>query len=152
MEVTQDNRLNWNTHITETLRKAYVRLKLYYPILNRNSSLSIRAGRDIYLLLLRPILTYASPVWGYTEKSKINRLQVFQNKMLRLAARAPRATRLRTLHKELNTPLLKDFMVKLGEKLYRRSPTIDNRLINQLGQYWTVWDRHKRPKTLLHPT
>ena len=82
--VTLDNRLNWNTHITETLRKAYVRLKLLYPILNRNSSLSIRAGRDIYLLLLRPILTYASPVWGYTEKSKINRLQVFQNKTLGL--------------------------------------------------------------------
>ncbi|KAL1138083.1 hypothetical protein AAG570_009778 [Ranatra chinensis] len=74
--VMLDCQLSWNHHVGGILKKANSRFAQLYPLINRTSAIYIRAGRDIYLMLLRPILTYASPVWGYTEKSKISKLQV----------------------------------------------------------------------------
>ncbi|KAL1129571.1 hypothetical protein AAG570_012516 [Ranatra chinensis] len=111
-----DCRLNWDCHIRETIKKARARLVQLYPLINRTSKLSLQAGRDIYLMLLRPVLTYASPVWGHAAASKINRLQVYQNKVLRMIAHAPRATRLTTVHEDMKVPMMKSQIRSLAQR------------------------------------
>ncbi|KAL1137830.1 hypothetical protein AAG570_009526 [Ranatra chinensis] len=144
-----DCRLNWDCHIRETIKKARARLVQLYPLINRTSKLSLQAGRDIYLMLLRPVLTYASPVWGHAAASKINRLQVYQNKVLRMIAHAPRATRLTTLHKDMKVPMMKSQIRSLAQRFYDKIRCVDNPLINTLGQPHTSWEKYKRPISLL---
>ncbi|KAL1117202.1 hypothetical protein AAG570_004529 [Ranatra chinensis] len=147
--VILDNRLTWNLHVNEILKKSYARFAQLYPLLNRTSSFSVKADRDIYLMLLRPILTYASPVWGYTDRSKINKILVFQNKVLRMVAHAPLATKRTVLHRDLKVPSIKGHIIYLGARFYEKLQSIDNGLINQLRQRPTSWDKYKRPSSLL---
>ncbi|KAL1137968.1 hypothetical protein AAG570_009663 [Ranatra chinensis] len=131
--VILDCKLSWNNHVGEILKKANCRFAQLYPLINRTSALSIRAGRHMYLMLLRPILTYQSSVWGYTEKSKVNKLQVFQNKVLRMVAHAPRAIKRPVLHRDLDVPSIKNFIINLDARFYDKLETIDNEIINLLG-------------------
>jgi hypothetical protein len=41
-----------------------------------------------------PILTYAAPALGYAAKTYFNKLQLFQNKILRIITKPPRGLRL----------------------------------------------------------
>ncbi|GFT14148.1 hypothetical protein TNCV_231521 [Trichonephila clavipes] len=43
----------------------------------------------LYTAVLRPILTYGSPVWGYAADSNIKTLEVAQNSIIRNILRSP---------------------------------------------------------------
>jgi hypothetical protein len=49
-----------------------------------SSTIDINLALVIYKSLLRTILTYASPAWGYAANTYMNKLQTFQNKDLRI--------------------------------------------------------------------
>ncbi|GFT72188.1 RNA-directed DNA polymerase from mobile element jockey [Trichonephila clavipes] len=56
-----------------------------YPLLStigRNSHLSIENKVLLYTAVMRPILAYASPVWGYAAKTNINKLDTLQNSLI----------------------------------------------------------------------
>ncbi|GFW51190.1 hypothetical protein TNCV_3594721 [Trichonephila clavipes] len=48
----------------------------------RNSHLSIENKVLLYTAVMRPILVYASPVWGYAVKTNINILDTLQNSLI----------------------------------------------------------------------
>jgi hypothetical protein len=79
--IALDSKLTYRTHISCILRKANYRLRQMFPILNKSSTIDINLALIIYKSLLRSILTYACPVWGYAANSYINKLQAFQNKV-----------------------------------------------------------------------
>ncbi|GFX11289.1 RNA-directed DNA polymerase from mobile element jockey [Trichonephila clavipes] len=59
----------------------------YRPIsllstIGRNSHLSIENKVLLYTAVMRPILAYASPVWGYAAKTNINKLDTLQNSLI----------------------------------------------------------------------
>jgi hypothetical protein len=93
-----DSKLTFRTHIYNILRNANYRLRQLFPILNKSSTTDINLALVIYKSLLRSILTYASPVWGYAANTYINILQTFQNKVLRIITKLPRVTPITTLH------------------------------------------------------
>ncbi|GFT46203.1 uncharacterized protein TNCV_1851041 [Trichonephila clavipes] len=55
----------------------------------RNSPLSLENKVILYKQVLRPIITYASPVWGAAAATHMKKIQVIQNKILRLITNAP---------------------------------------------------------------
>ncbi|GFW69807.1 hypothetical protein TNCV_1884511 [Trichonephila clavipes] len=59
----------------------------------RNSHLSIENKVLLYTAVMRPILAYASPVWGYAAKTKINTLDTLQNSLIRMIVKATRYMR-----------------------------------------------------------
>lgn len=149
--VTLDRKLTWSAHINYTLKRANIKLFQLYPLLNKTSSLSMRTATMLYKSLLMSILTYAAPVWGHAGDIHIRKLQLFQNKVLRIVTKAPVCTKLRIIHKDLNVPFIKQHIQHLAVNLYKGAhshPT--STLISSLGRYKTTSDKHKQPLSLTH--
>ncbi|GFU07187.1 RNA-directed DNA polymerase from mobile element jockey [Trichonephila clavipes] len=87
--VTLDEHLSFKDHIMKINNKFRALACLYYPYFTRNSPLSIKNRLLIYTSILRPVLLYASPVWGHATKSNINRLEFSQNIMIRKLTNSP---------------------------------------------------------------
>ncbi|GBM02815.1 hypothetical protein AVEN_51999-1 [Araneus ventricosus] len=62
--VTLDSRLTYDKHITNINKKTRTAKDKLYPLLDRNSKLSLKNKLLLYKTILRPIMAYASPVWG----------------------------------------------------------------------------------------
>ncbi|GFV49978.1 RNA-directed DNA polymerase from mobile element jockey [Trichonephila clavipes] len=64
-----------------------------YPLIGRNSHLSIENKVLLHTAVMRPIIAYASPVWGYAAKTNINILDTLQNSLIRMIVKATRYMR-----------------------------------------------------------
>uniref|UniRef100_A0A2S2NN01 Putative RNA-directed DNA polymerase n=1 Tax=Schizaphis graminum TaxID=13262 RepID=A0A2S2NN01_SCHGA len=87
--VNFDKRLTWNHHIHTFKIKLNSRLRSLNHFLNCKSKLSISTKLLLYKCLLKPIWTYGVQIWGSAKKSNIKKIQVFQNKTLRLITNGP---------------------------------------------------------------
>ncbi|GFS63260.1 probable RNA-directed DNA polymerase from transposon X-element [Trichonephila clavipes] len=77
------------THKRDKFRKA---LRALYPLIGWNSQLNMYNKILLYTAVLRPILTYGSPVWGYAADANIKILEVAQNSIIRNIVKADRYT------------------------------------------------------------
>jgi len=59
LSVILDKKLTWNPYISFKLQQDYQRLKIQYPLINRQTSLSWKCSLMIYKQILRPLLLYA---------------------------------------------------------------------------------------------
>ncbi|GBN32149.1 putative RNA-directed DNA polymerase from transposon X-element [Araneus ventricosus] len=75
--VMLDSRLTYEKHINNINRK--VRVAKIYPLIGRNSKLSLRNKLLLYKTIFRPIMNYASPVWGDAAKTHTQKLESAQN-------------------------------------------------------------------------
>jgi len=116
--LTLDVRLTWQPHISSKLQQAYQRLSMLYPILNKKSPIQKKCSLLIYKQILRPILTYACPVWGKCATSHISKIQIFQNKVLRIIANAPWFIRNVNLHKDLQIQDIEDHIKALSKNFH----------------------------------
>ncbi|GFU12924.1 hypothetical protein TNCV_1678321 [Trichonephila clavipes] len=55
-----------------------------YPLIGRNSELSRDNKVLLFTAVMRPILAYGGPVWGYAAKTNINILDTLQNSTIRM--------------------------------------------------------------------
>lgn len=80
--VNVDDKLKYTQHLTIQLQKAmaaWIKLKrLFY-----NKYLHPRIKLNCYQLLIRPILTYGSPIWYNISASNMEKLRIFERKCLR---------------------------------------------------------------------
>lgn len=58
--------------------------RIFYSLLNRRSRLHLNNKLRLFRVAIRPIPTYAAPIIIHAAASHIKKLQVFQNKMLRM--------------------------------------------------------------------
>jgi hypothetical protein len=138
--VILDSKLTYRKHINRTLCKANHRLRQLYPILNKSSPININLALTIYKSLIRSVITYAAPAWGYAAKTHLNKLQIFQNKVLRIITKLPRVTPIDILHEQTGMETIKAHVSRLARKLYSKSQLSDNAHIRQLGQYNPIHD------------
>lgn len=115
-----DKRLTWGFHINRKINEAHTRLTKLYPIINKKSPLKIECGKIIYTSIIRPILTYGSSVWSNASDSQINKIQTFQNKVLRIILNAPWFIRNSLIHRELQIPHIKEYIRKLYKRYHEK--------------------------------
>ena len=98
-------------------------------------------------------MTYGSVVWGAAAKSHIKKLQVVQNKCLRVSTDAPIRTNMSRLQDELGIMTIKECLIKLNVEKIKKALSHENPLITQALDYNpTIRTRRNRPKSvLLHP-
>lgn len=113
-----DQRLTWGIHINTKINDCHNKMRLLYSILNRNTPLKIECAMLIYKSVLRVALMYTCVVWGTASKTHINKLQILQNKVLRLATNAPWFIRNDQLHQELNMTHIQDFIKTTAKKFF----------------------------------
>ncbi|RZC33321.1 hypothetical protein BDFB_014245 [Asbolus verrucosus] len=70
-----DETLNFHKHVQESTNKSNSTIKTLYPLINKNSKLTINNKLLIYKQLIRPILTYAAPVWCHLKPTTTLPLQ-----------------------------------------------------------------------------
>ncbi|GBN46928.1 RNA-directed DNA polymerase from mobile element jockey [Araneus ventricosus] len=81
--VILDKRLTWKPHFLYIKKKFRELTRKFYPLIARNSKMTRSNMLLIYTAYLRPVLSYACPVWGYAAKSNIKLLEKEQNLLIR---------------------------------------------------------------------
>ncbi|GFU78383.1 RNA-directed DNA polymerase from mobile element jockey [Trichonephila clavipes] len=96
-------------------------------------------------------MLYASPLWTGAAVTHLKRLHTFQNIQLRRATNAPWFIENEVLHKDLNVPLLLDFIKKQSENFFNRLPHISNESIRGIPAYDnSIPSSSKRPRAVLN--
>lgn len=126
--VVLDSRLSWNPHIKATVSKVVGKLASLRP-LYRNTNISLEAKVRLYTTIIRPTITYGSPVWASCSRPLWAKLQVAQNRCLKAAAQLPIFARTAALHRDLEVELLEDYVLVLNTEFFSKlsdnpNPTI----------------------------
>lgn len=87
--LTLDPKLKFDKHVTGSLTKCDKLTKMLYPLICRRSRLSSHNKILIYKLIFRPTLTYGFPAWHSCAQSRHMKLQVRQNKLLKMMLDLP---------------------------------------------------------------
>ncbi|GFY29226.1 RNA-directed DNA polymerase from mobile element jockey [Trichonephila clavipes] len=143
-----EKNLTWKQHILHTRDKFRNAMRSLYPLICRNSHLNIYNKVLLYTAVLRPILAYGCPVWGYAANSNIKLLDNAQNALIRNITRAYRYNRNRNIYKVLKIPTFKAHIKKLGQKFFDNLPSINNVNIQNLENYDPNIYK-KRPRRIL---
>ncbi|GFT92340.1 RNA-directed DNA polymerase from mobile element jockey [Trichonephila clavipes] len=130
--VTLDQHLSFKDHIIKIDNKFRVLACLYYPYFTRNSPLTIKNRLLIYTSILRPVLLYASPVWGHATKTNINRLETSQNVTIRKLTNSPWLVRNADLRFALNLTTVRETIKKIATKFFTNLESIDNRTLRKI--------------------
>lgn len=113
-----DSRLTYKVHISKSIQKAYGIMTLLYSLIAKNSKLSIINKRFIYVVILRPILLYATPVQCSAAPTNIKFLQSYQNKCLRLILNKDRYEKIKNLHECASISLIQNYINKISSRFY----------------------------------
>lgn len=133
--VDLDRKLTFKNHIDKVVKRARALVSTLYCLLKKNNSLSLHSKISTYRSIIRPTMTYACQIFNNCAKCHFNKLQVQQNKCLRMILSAPYYTRTTKLHLDSGIPTIRDFVNKLTESFYERCNTHSNELISILGTY-----------------
>lgn len=101
-----DARLNWKTHVKMKKEQITLKWRQMYWLIGRNSKLSLRNKRLLYMQIIRPIWTYGIQLWGCAKKSNRLVIQRIQNKCLRSITGAQWYQRNEDIHSDLEIPVI----------------------------------------------
>lgn len=118
--VILDPTLTFTKHFVEARKKTFKAIGSMYSLICRKSKMSLSNKLIIYKMIIRPTMLYAAPMWGSTYKTNINKLQIAQNKCLRMATDAKPGTRLLDIHQKLEIPTIKDEIDRIPKNCYEK--------------------------------
>ena len=146
-----DKKLNFKTHITQTIRKAQIAAIALNPITGPKSQLPLHTKKLLYETMIRPILLYACPAWATAARTHRNKIQVFQNKSLRRITGAPWFIRNRALHHDLKIETIDSRILAEAHNHFTAVENSYYEHIRQITSYDpTVMQPFKRPRTIHH--
>jgi hypothetical protein len=140
--------LEWQIPIAVYTVLRYSRWFKIFPLLARDSPLTIPNKILLYKLLLRSTITYAAPVWSTTSQTNYRRPQVYQSKCLRVIGDFPWRTPISNLHAHLQMIPIHQFIYLLTDK-FVSCPAHPNPLIRNTGNY-TLEDLHRQHTKYRH--
>lgn len=150
--VVLDSKLLMKENIERNIANARKASGVLFPLLKKNSTVPLSSKITLYRSYIRPILTYACPVFSNAAKTHIQKLQVAQNKNLRMILSARYRTRIKNLHRKTKIPLIKNFISKLNESFYKQTARSSNGLVKRLGVYDTRTYFHRLKHKLPRPS
>ena len=144
-----DKKLTFTYHINTICDKAIGVMSNLFPIFNINFKLSKHNKLILYTAMIRSILTYACPVWNFTCDSNIKKLQIVQNKCLRIIGNYPRYTPCYIMHEQLNIEYIYNFIRNISTNFFSKIKDNKNQLISNIANYdIKIKHKHKRIKLI----
>ena len=147
--VILDSRLTWKPHleyITDKYRLNTIKLN---KLIGRQSPLNLQNKLLVYKVIMRPVITYAAPVWGGACRTTLEKFERLQSSTLRhKVVCANRYMRNEDILKALNIPPLKKFIGQMATNFFSGLDHIDNTEIQFLA--YDDYD-HTLPKNLHRP-
>lgn len=111
--LTLDKRLTFGDHVTSVISKSDRTIKSLYSLVGRNARLNALNKIFLFKTVIRPGFSYAAPVWYECALSHRRRLQVFQNKTLKMMLNKPRRFPTTTLHSIAGVETIQEHLDKL---------------------------------------
>ncbi|GFV44243.1 uncharacterized protein TNCV_754511 [Trichonephila clavipes] len=96
---------------------------------------------------MRPILAYASPVWGYAAKTNIHIIDTLQNSLMRMIVNATRYMRNDDIRNAIKINSFKSHIQKIAINFFNYLQATNNFNMQNLSQY-TPNDNTKRPRRI----
>jgi hypothetical protein len=123
---TLDKRLTFASHTAKSIEKAERAFRSLYSFLNRKSKLCLYNKLFLYKFCIRPILCYGVEKWYNCAATLKKKLQIIQNKCLKIIKNRHRRYSTFDLHQETNIPMIKAFGEKIYEKFMQRCRFSEN--------------------------
>ncbi|GBN84141.1 putative RNA-directed DNA polymerase from transposon BS [Araneus ventricosus] len=137
-----DSKLTFRSHIKYNTGKLWGKVQVIIPLIGRKSPLSLNNKVLLFKQILRHILTYASQIWVFDAKTHLKKVQIMQNKILRIMTNAPWYIRNDVIHKDLKLESTENHIQVITRKFVQEitrnnNPTILEQLnfINNNGKY-----------------
>ena len=127
-----EKRMTFKTHVDKLLERVCKLLRLIYQFLKRKSKLNLKK-KLVYTAYKRPILTYeilAWITWAYLHRKK---LQIKQNKILKMIMNLPPWHNTHDLRDIINIVKNEEFIGNLNEKYIIKCNQSSDNINNQLG-------------------
>ncbi|GBL83824.1 putative RNA-directed DNA polymerase from transposon BS, partial [Araneus ventricosus] len=140
-----DSKLTFRQHAKYNSDKFWAKVHLIIPLIGRHSVLSLNNKVLLFKQILRPILSYSAQIWGITAKCHHKKIQILQNKILRIMTNSPWFVRNEVIHKDLNIESIEEFIKKLSRKFFLKIPNHSNYLISSQIEFTHSNGKHKYP-------
>jgi hypothetical protein len=135
--VTFDPKLNFGTHVKNTIDKAKKSLNILKALTTRQWGKNKETLITTYNTITRPIIEYGGPVWSpLISTTNLNNLQTIQNSALRIATGCTADTNITHLHQETLELPLKEHLFLHANQLKTKALLPDHPL-NNLHQHPT---------------
>ena len=129
MEFTK---LTFAYHVKDTEKKFSIAIKLLYHLIKIKAELNRENKLILVKVIFQAILLYACPAWGLCAKTRLNKLQVCQNKLLKMFLQLSWHYSTTILHEKAKVSLIKDRIESLTNKFVLKSNISDNNYILSL--------------------
>ncbi|GFX63402.1 probable RNA-directed DNA polymerase from transposon X-element [Trichonephila clavipes] len=146
-----DKTLTFRQHITQIRTKFKNVTHKYYSLICRKSNLSRRNKLLIYTLILKPLLTYAAPVWGHAARTNINLLESSQNLIIRQILDAHWYMRNIDLRRNFNIPTIRQTIRKISTKFFNTVDEHDCPSIQDIPNYYSHFSVRRPRDVLVNP-
>ncbi len=87
--ITFDKKLNFSNHVTNVIQKTQKYIKIFYPFTSRKAKLFKKTKILLFKVVFQAIMRYGAPVWQSCAATHKNKLQIQQNKILKMAMDLP---------------------------------------------------------------
>jgi hypothetical protein len=131
--LTIDRRLTWSHHIKIKRLALNARLRILKTLITKNKHTSLNTKLLIYKPLFKPMWTYGLQLWGNAKKSNTNKIQTFQNNILRKITNSPPYISNLTLHIDLKIKPVHEEAVTFYKRFHSKLPSHTNPLISNLA-------------------
>lgn len=131
--IDMDENLTFKSQCNKASEKGTKCIRSLYPLLSRKSKLSSKNKNILYKSIIRPIITYGCPIWYQSATTHIKKLQVVQNKSLKLINKLPWRFSTDLLHQTTRYPKIFSFMEETAEKFKYKCSQSNYDLIRQLA-------------------
>lgn len=131
--VTLDSKLLFRQHIEDIKIRANKCLAAMYPIIGRKSILSTKNKLMLFKAVIRPVFTYASPVWCTAAISNRKKLQTLQNKCLKIILKLHWRHSTADIHERSKVQSVDAYVCSLNENFNGRCATSNYYLIRALA-------------------
>jgi len=115
--LTIDRRLTWSHHIKIKRLALNARLRILKTLITKNKHTPLNTKLLIYKSLFKPMWTYGLQLWGNAKKSNTNKIQTFQNNILRKITNSPPYISNLTLHTDLKIKTVHEEAVTFYKRL-----------------------------------
>lgn len=131
--VMLDRGMIFNEHVSYTIHRINLTTRILYAFINRKSDLSMDNKMLIFKLIFQSILFYGAPVWHDASDCHIKRLQIAQNKLLKMIYNLPYFFSTSRLHSLHNVPYVKDKINIVTNRFFEKCSYSQFQLINALS-------------------
>ncbi|CAF1451019.1 unnamed protein product [Adineta steineri] len=126
-----DKQLRWQEHVKHIETRIQSRINLLRFLNRITPESNEKIMLNIYKSLIRPILTYGSSVLLNAEDKIWNRLQIAQNKSIRVALNIPHFVSTTYIHQITNIPYIRSYVTNLTERALTRSQQLEDTVTEQ---------------------